>query len=50
MNISPHFEVMFYIDLCIDMYKYIYNLVIVYAFKCKIHTNIDEACTMKERS
>ena len=47
---SPHFEVIFHIYLYINIYKYIYDLMNIYVFTCKIHTNIDEACIMKKRS
>ena len=46
----PHFEVIFHTYLYINIYKYIYDLMNIYIFVYKIHTNIDEVCIMKERS
>ena len=46
----PHFEVIFYIYLYINIYKYIYDLTNIYVFMCKIHTNSEEVCIMKGRS
>ena len=47
---APHFEVIFHTYLYINIYKYIYDLMNIYIFIYKIHTNIDEVCIMKERS
>ena len=46
----PHFEVIFYIYLFINIHKYVYDLTNIYVFMSKIHTNSEEACIMKGRS